>query len=225
MLEDYDDDKNNNDNNLINIGDKDESNNNFYFISCFHNIIWGNKLLNITSTNKSVISITSKNEKIYEKNKNYMIKLHQIIINNNYNDVEKINLYLSDKDDDILLYLGEITIKLEEDKFYFNDIIFDTNNIKQIKKIIKEEINDKNNNFKYYIELDFSTKLNIYNDYIEKNNLKIYAPYLVNNFFSSAKNKLVLYSDIATLFTLSHGNKSLINFFDNCYNFKIKINE
>ena len=51
-----------------------------------------------------------------------------------------------------------------------------------------------------------------------------YSNFLVNNFLSSAKNELILYSDIITLFDLSHGNKSIVNFLDNCYNFKFIIN-
>ena len=69
--------------NSINIGHKEESSMDFYIISCFHKIIWDNKLLYLTSPNKSVISISTKIHHIYEKNNNYIIKLHQININNN----------------------------------------------------------------------------------------------------------------------------------------------
>ena len=103
--------------NSINIGNKEESTIDFYIISCFDHIIWENKLLDLKSPNKSVTSIMTKTEQTYENNKNYLIKIHQISINKNDNDIEKINLFLSSKNEDISLNLGEIEIKLEEDKF------------------------------------------------------------------------------------------------------------
>ena len=222
MSKDFDNDQIN----AINIINKEESTIDIYIISCFHKIIWENKLLNLISPNKSVTSIITKIEQINKKNNNYIIKLHQININNNYNDIEKINLYLSHKkDDDLSLNVGDISIKLEEEKFYFKDINLELNDLKELKKIIKEDIVD-DKNIKYYLELDFSTKLKIYKDFLEKNNIiKIYSPFLVNNFLFSAKNNIILYSDIITLFTLSNGNKSIINFFDNCYNFKYIFNK
>ena len=104
--------------NAINIDNKEENLIKIYFISCFHTIIWENKLLDIFSSNKSVISIIIKNEEIYKKNKNYLIKLHQIIIKNNYNDIEKIALNLKNKSNNFCLNLGEIIFKSEEENFF-----------------------------------------------------------------------------------------------------------
>ena len=195
-----------------------------YIVSCFHNKIWENKLFYLTSPNKSIISIITKREERHPKRKNYLIQLHQININNNYNDIEKIALCLTNKNDNISLNLGEIIIKSDEERFFFNNLKFQSNDITKINEFCKEDINN-NKNFDYYLELDFSTKLKIYYNYIEENNIKQkYSNFLVNNFLSSAKNEKILYSDIITLFSLSNGNKSIVNFLDNCYNFKFTIN-
>ena len=120
--------------------------------------------------------------------------------------------------------MGEIIIKSDEERFFFNNLKFQSNDITKINELFKEDVNN-NKNFDYYLELDFSTKLKIYYNYIEKNNMKQkYPHFLVNNFLSSAKNEKILYSDIITLFSLSNGNKSIVNFLDNCYNFKFTIN-
>ena len=201
--------------------DDEDYNISIYTISCFQNEIWKNKELDITSPHKSITSIETVYEGNYDKNKNYLIKLHQININNNYNDIEKINLYLSNKNDNSSYDLGEITIKLEEERFLFNNLKIELSDLEK-NKFIKEEGN-KNNN-KHYLELNFSVKLKVYSNYIEKNNMKNkYSAFLVNNFLYSAKNQLILYSDIILLFTLSFGNKSIITFFEHCYNFKFKI--
>ena len=198
--------------------DDEDYNISIYTISCFQNEIWKNKELDITSPHKSITSIETVYEGNYDKNKNYLIKLHQININNNYNDIEKINLYLSNKNDNSSYDLGEITIKLEEERFLFNNLKIELSDLEK-NKFIKEEGN-KNNN-KHYLELNFSVKLKVYSNYIEKNNMKNkYSAFLVNNFLFSAKNQLILYSDIILLFTLSFGNKSIITFFEHCYNFK-----
>lgn len=195
-----------------------------YIISCFHNKIWENKILDITSSNKSITSIMTKYEENYIKNKNYLIKLHQININNNYNDIEKLNLYLSNKNDNSSIYLGEIIIKSEEERFFFNNLKLNLKDLEKNKYIKEEDINNKKI-IDYSIELNFSMKLKIYCDYIENNNMKkLYSSILVNNFLFHAKNQLILYSDIILLFTLSYGNKSIINFLEHCYNFKFIIN-
>ena len=101
-------DVDNNDEKLISI----------YVVSCFHNKIWENKLFYIASSNRSIISIITKSEEKHYKNKEYLIHLHQININNNYNDIEKITLYLKNKNEDFSLDLGEIIIKSEEERFF-----------------------------------------------------------------------------------------------------------
>ena len=209
--------------NSINIDNSDNSRIDIYVISCFHNIIWNSNLFDLTSPDKSVISIiNNKMEKNYAKNENYCIILHQINIKNNYNDIETISLFLSHKNKKLSLNLGQFIIKSEENKFFFNDLNFDSNKIKEIKELNEAHLNM---NIGYFLNLNYSIKLTIFNDFIEKKKIiKKYSSFLVNNFFSSAKKELILYSDIIKLFTLSHGNKIITTFFDNCYNFKFKRN-
>ena len=218
--------------NIINDNIKDGTYIDIYFITCFHKIIWESKLFDLTSSNKSVVSIINKLEKDYhqkkDKNDNYLIILHQINIKNNYNDIEKISLLLSHKNNDISLNLGEIILKSEEERFFFNNFSFESNKIKDIKEIKERELNINNNNknINYYLELDYSMKLNIFYDFIQNNNMvDNYSSFLVNNYLFSAKNQVVLYSDIIKLFTLSHGKQNIITFFDNCYNFKFNIDK
>ena len=218
--------------NIINDNNKDSTYIDIYFITCFHKIIWESKLFDLTSSNKSVVSIINKLEQDYhqkkDKNNNYLIILNQINIKNNYNDIEKISLLLSYKNNDISLNLGEIILKSEEERFFFNNFSFESNKIKDIKEIKERELNINNNNknINYYLELDYSMKLNIFYDFIQNNNMvDNYSSFLVNNYLFSAKNQVVLYSDIIKLFTLSHGKQNITTFFDNCYNFKFNIDK
>ena len=218
--------KDNNNINSINIDNNDNSCFDIYVISCFHNVIWKSNLFNMTFSNKSVISINNKEEHNYEEDKNYLIVIHQIIVKNNYNDIEKISLSLSHKNKELSFNLGEIIIKSEEEKFFFNNLSFDSNNIKEMKKLNEEPFINNDKDIDYSLYLKYSIKLKIFHDFIEKNKMiKQYSSFLVNDFLSSAKNESMLYSDIITLFTLSHGNKSITTFFDNCYNFKFTINK
>lgn len=215
--------------NIINDNIKDGTYIDIYFISCFNKIIWESKIFDLTSSNKSVVSIINKLEQDYHQKKNkkdnFLIILHQINIKNNYNDIEKISLSLSHKNKELSFNLGEIIVKSEEEKFFFNNLSFDSNSIKEIKELNEEHFINNDKDIDYSLNLNYSIKLKIFYDFIEKNKMiKNYSSFLVNDFLSSAKNETILYSDIITLFTLSQGNKSITTFFDNCYNFKFNIN-
>ena len=151
-----------------------QNNLNLYCISCFHKKIWN--LYNLASINPEIISI----EKIYEQillyDKNYIIIIHKLNLNEK---IKKMNLLLNSKSNPKSWNLNEIIIKLdkEKEKFLFVDLELNLNNLFEFIKDLNENSNIENNNInfdnntKISRSLKLDEKLNLYLDYFKKNKI------------------------------------------------------
>ena len=205
-----------------------------YCISCFKEIIWKNKLFILTPKNKQILAIN----KVYEKNlyfdKDFLVVIHEINFNNEYQNLKTISLEFHSKDRKNKFNFVDLNFRPDKDKVLFTDLEINNKNkfefLTSIKTLLSEYNNNKNiyndKEENYFKILSISDKLKYFLEFAEEQNqLNILGPFIAEQFLINSKKQNIFYSDIIKVFCLSINTKIITQFLDSYELFNYSFNE